>query len=66
MATVLAAVGSYTIARGHGRVDDGALRAERDAGASDAEIGEVVGHPAPNVLKRNTSTSPRSTTTGPW
>jgi hypothetical protein len=50
VATVLAAVGSYAIARGHGRVDDGALQAERDAGASDAEVGEVVGHLALNVL----------------
>ncbi|MGO4752529.1 hypothetical protein AB4212_28630 [Streptomyces sp. 2MCAF27] len=41
---------SDAIARGHGRVDDGALQAARDAGASDAEIGEVVGHLALNVL----------------
>ncbi|OAH15964.1 hypothetical protein [Streptomyces jeddahensis] len=35
---------------GRDRVDDGALQAARDAGASDAEIGGVVAHLALNVL----------------
>ena len=41
---------SDTVARGRGSVDDADLRAARDAGATDAEIGEVVGHLALNVL----------------
>ncbi|QUQ72478.1 carboxymuconolactone decarboxylase family protein [Kutzneria sp. CA-103260] len=41
---------SDAIARGRGHVDDAVLRAARDAGATDAEIGEVVGHLALNVL----------------
>ncbi|MBM9506296.1 carboxymuconolactone decarboxylase family protein [Actinacidiphila acididurans] len=41
---------SDVVARSHGRVDDGTLRAARDAGATDAEIGEVVGHLALNTL----------------
>ncbi|MGQ4513441.1 carboxymuconolactone decarboxylase family protein [Streptomyces sp. DW26H14] len=41
---------SDTIARGHGQVDDAALQTARDAGATDDEIGEVVGHLALNVL----------------
>ncbi|MFD7409681.1 carboxymuconolactone decarboxylase family protein [Streptomyces sp. NPDC059866] len=41
---------SDAIARGHGTVDDIVLQAARDAGATDAEIGEVVGHLALNVL----------------
>lgn len=38
------------IARGHGQVDDDAVQAACDLGATDVEIGEVVGHLAPNVL----------------
>lgn len=41
---------SDAIARGHGTVDDAVLRKAREAGATDAEIGEVVGHLALNVL----------------
>ncbi|MEZ0090749.1 carboxymuconolactone decarboxylase family protein [Streptacidiphilus sp. EB129] len=41
---------SDAIARGRGSVDDTRLQAARDAGATDAEIGEVVGHLALNVL----------------
>ncbi|OUC91870.1 carboxymuconolactone decarboxylase family protein [Streptomyces swartbergensis] len=41
---------SDAIARGHGQVDDAAVQDARDAGATDAEIGEVVGHLALNVL----------------
>ena len=41
---------SDAIARGRGNVDDAALRAAQDAGATDAEIGEVVGHLALNLL----------------
>jgi uncharacterized peroxidase-related enzyme len=41
---------SDAIARGRGNVEDADLRAAREAGATDAEIGEVVGHLALNVL----------------
>lgn len=41
---------SDTIARDHGQVDDAAPQAARGAGATDDEIGEVVGHLALNVL----------------
>ena len=41
---------SDAITRGRGRVGDDAVQAARDAGATDAEIGEVVGHLALNVL----------------
>ncbi|MFJ5228951.1 carboxymuconolactone decarboxylase family protein [Kitasatospora sp. NPDC088391] len=41
---------SDAIAHGRGQVDDSVLRAARDAGATDDEIGEVVGHLALNVL----------------
>src|SRR5207248_1125241 len=41
---------SDSIARGRGQVSDATLTAARDAGVSDAEIGEVVGHLALNVL----------------
>jgi uncharacterized peroxidase-related enzyme len=41
---------SDAIARGHGRVSDAVLSAARSAGVTDAEIGEVVGHLALNVL----------------
>jgi uncharacterized peroxidase-related enzyme len=41
---------SDAIARSRGSVGEDALRAARDAGATDAEIGEVVGHLALNVL----------------
>ena len=41
---------SDAIARGHGQVPDADLKAARDAGVTDAEIGEVVGHIALNVL----------------
>ncbi|MFK0043545.1 carboxymuconolactone decarboxylase family protein [Streptomyces sp. NPDC090741] len=41
---------SDAIVRGRGAVDDGAVQAARDAGVTDAEIGEVVGHVALNVL----------------
>ncbi|MDT0306198.1 carboxymuconolactone decarboxylase family protein [Streptomyces sp. DSM 44917] len=41
---------SDAIARGRGAVGDEALRAARSAGVTDAEIGEVVGHLALNVL----------------
>lgn len=41
---------SDAIARGHGSVQDTDVQAARDAGATDAEIGEVVGHLALNVL----------------
>lgn len=41
---------SDAIARGHGSVQDTEVQAARDAGATDAEIGEVVGHLALNVL----------------
>jgi uncharacterized peroxidase-related enzyme len=41
---------SDAIARGRGQVQDSALQAARDAGATDAEIGEVVGHLALNIL----------------
>ena len=41
---------SDAIARGRGSVAQADLQAARDAGASDAEIGEVVGHLALNVL----------------
>ncbi|AYV25714.1 hypothetical protein EES41_03060 [Streptomyces sp. ADI95-16] len=36
--------------RSRGAVNDGAVQAARDAGVTDAEIGEVVGHIALNVL----------------
>ncbi|WAL69081.1 carboxymuconolactone decarboxylase family protein [Amycolatopsis cynarae] len=41
---------SDAIARGHGAVADDTVQAARDAGVTDAEIGEVVGHLALNVL----------------
>jgi uncharacterized peroxidase-related enzyme len=41
---------SDAIVRGRGTVDDAVVRAARDLGATDAEIGEVVGHIALNVL----------------
>lgn len=41
---------SAAIVRDRGHVDDAAVRAARDAGVTDAEIGEVVGHVALNVL----------------
>ena len=41
---------SDAIARGRGSVSDAEVQAARDAGATDAEIGEVVGHLALNVL----------------
>jgi AhpD family alkylhydroperoxidase len=41
---------SEAIVSGHGRVDDAALSAAREVGVTDAEIGEVVGHIAFNVL----------------
>lgn len=41
---------SDAVARGRGQVEEGVLQAARDAGATDAEIGEVVGHLALNVL----------------
>ncbi len=41
---------SDAIAGGHGRVDDAPVQAARDAGATNGEIGEVVGHLARNVL----------------
>ncbi|WP_252310211.1 carboxymuconolactone decarboxylase family protein [Streptomyces spororaveus] len=41
---------SDAVVRGRGAVDDGAVQAARDAGVTDAEIGEVVGHIALNVL----------------
>lgn len=41
---------SDTIARGRGQVSDAALPTARAAGVTDAEIGEVVGHLALNVL----------------
>ena len=41
---------SDAIARGRGNVEDADLRAAREAGVTDAEIGEVVGHLALNVL----------------
>ncbi|MFI1585532.1 carboxymuconolactone decarboxylase family protein [Embleya sp. NPDC020630] len=41
---------SDAVARGRGTVDDSVLRDAREAGATDAEIGEVVGHIALNVL----------------
>ncbi|MHA6761918.1 carboxymuconolactone decarboxylase family protein [Streptacidiphilus sp. PAMC 29251] len=41
---------SDAIARGRGTVADADLRAAREAGVTDAEIGEVVGHLALNVL----------------
>lgn len=41
---------SDAIARGRGNVADADLRAAREAGATDAEIGEMVGHLALNVL----------------
>ncbi|MFJ3234909.1 carboxymuconolactone decarboxylase family protein [Streptomyces sp. NPDC086787] len=41
---------SDAVARGRGQVGDAALQAARDAGATDEEIGEVVGHLALNVL----------------
>ncbi|CAM5464851.1 carboxymuconolactone decarboxylase family protein [Streptomyces aurantiogriseus] len=41
---------SDAIVRGRGTVDDATLQTARDAGAGDAEIGEVIGHLALNVL----------------
>jgi uncharacterized peroxidase-related enzyme len=41
---------SNVIARGRGQVSEEALAAARQAGVTDAEIGEVVGHLALNVL----------------
>ena len=41
---------SDAIARNHGDVSEAELAAARQAGVSDAEIGEVVGHLALNVL----------------
>lgn len=41
---------SDALVRGHGHVAPGTLEAARDAGISDAEIGEVVGNIALNVL----------------
>jgi uncharacterized peroxidase-related enzyme len=41
---------SDAIARGRGTVEESSLKAARDAGVTDEEIGEVVGHLALNVL----------------
>ena len=41
---------SNSIAREHGNVDESVLRSARNAGVTEAEIGEVVGHLAVNVL----------------
>jgi AhpD family alkylhydroperoxidase len=41
---------SDAIVRGRGTLDDTAVQTARDAGVTDAEIGEVVGHIALNVL----------------
>jgi uncharacterized peroxidase-related enzyme len=41
---------SDALARGRGTVDGNVVREAREAGATDAEIGEVVGHVALNVL----------------
>ncbi|MGH6654339.1 MAG: carboxymuconolactone decarboxylase family protein [Actinocrinis sp.] len=41
---------SDAVARGRGTVRDADVQAARDAGVTDAEIGEVVGHLALNVL----------------
>jgi uncharacterized peroxidase-related enzyme len=41
---------SAAIARGRGSVTESELEAAREAGVTDAEIGEVVGHLALNVL----------------
>lgn len=41
---------SDSVVRGRGAVDDSTVQAARDAGVTDAEIGEVVGHIALNLL----------------
>jgi uncharacterized peroxidase-related enzyme len=41
---------SDAIVRGRGQVEDATLRAARDAGVSDAEIAEIIGNIALNVL----------------
>ena len=41
---------SDAVARGHGRVGEVVLGSARSAGVTDAEIGEIVGHLALNVL----------------
>jgi uncharacterized peroxidase-related enzyme len=38
------------IVRGRGHIEDSALAAARDAGVTDAEVAEIVGHIALNVL----------------